>query len=57
MGAALSSKNEKIISFKDLIDRLPDLNKSLKDEIQILRPLLKIKKNLASLRQGMTKVK
>ncbi|WP_368489907.1 acyl-CoA dehydratase activase-related protein [Clostridium sp. BJN0013] len=41
MGAAISSKNEKPISFKELIDRLPNLNKSLKDEIQVLRPLFK----------------
>ncbi|MEY8001870.1 acyl-CoA dehydratase activase-related protein [Clostridium sp. Mt-5] len=41
LGAAISSKDEKPISFKTLIDRLPDLNRSSSDEVQILRPLFK----------------
>ncbi|UZQ49284.1 2-hydroxyacyl-CoA dehydratase [Clostridium kluyveri] len=57
MGAALSSKNEKIISFKDLIDRLPDLNKSLKDEIQILRPLFKDKEEFSQFKARHDKSK
>ncbi|BAH07982.1 2-hydroxyacyl-CoA dehydratase [Clostridium kluyveri] len=57
MGAALSSKNEEIISFKNLIDRLPDLNKSLKDEIQILRPLFKDKEEFSQFKARHDKSK
>ncbi|AYD39742.1 2-hydroxyglutaryl-CoA dehydratase [Clostridium fermenticellae] len=41
MGAALSSKNESVISFKSLIDTLSLMNKSVDDEVQTLRPLFK----------------
>lgn len=57
MGAALSSKKDKYISFEDLIRRLPDLNKPLKDEIQILRPLFKDEKEFKEFRERHDKNK
>jgi predicted CoA-substrate-specific enzyme activase len=41
LGAAISSKNGKVISAKDLVDRLPNLSNSSADEIQTIRPLFK----------------
>ncbi|OBR96135.1 MULTISPECIES: 2-hydroxyacyl-CoA dehydratase [Clostridium] len=41
LGAAISSKNGKVISAEDLVDRLPNLSNSSADEIQTIRPLFK----------------
>lgn len=41
LGAAISSKNEKPISFKNLVDRLPNLDKCSGGDMQTLRPLFK----------------
>ncbi|WP_333859216.1 acyl-CoA dehydratase activase-related protein [Clostridium sp.] len=57
MGAALSSKNEEIISFKNLVDRLPHLNNSLNNEIQILRPLFKDKEEFNEFKERHDKSK
>ncbi|KAA8674334.1 acyl-CoA dehydratase activase-related protein [Clostridium sp. MT-14] len=51
LGAAISSKNEKPISFKNLIDRLPNLNKSSGEDIQTLRPLFKDENELKEFRE------
>ncbi|MFL0194548.1 acyl-CoA dehydratase activase-related protein [Clostridium sp. WILCCON 0269] len=51
MGAAISSKNEEPVPFRTLIDNLPSLNKTLKDEIQILRPLFKDQKEFSDFKE------
>jgi predicted CoA-substrate-specific enzyme activase len=41
IGAAISSKNESIISFESLMKKLPELKKVSNDEVQTIRPLFK----------------
>ncbi|MCH3962793.1 MAG: 2-hydroxyacyl-CoA dehydratase [Clostridium sp.] len=41
LGAAISSKDKRIITFESLVDRLSHLSDTLTDEVQTLRPLFK----------------